>query len=58
MDRKMRHLKKYNESKSQIDAEFFNSVFPEFLDNDKVECEYVDGTYWEIHTNTRHKKSG
>ena len=44
----MKHLKKYNESNKQFDAEFFNSVFAEFLDNDKVQCEYLDGTYWEI----------
>lgn len=44
----MRHLRRYNESKKSFDVEFFNSVFAEFLDQEDVECEHLDGTYWEI----------
>lgn len=44
----MKHLKKYNESRKSFDADFFNSVFAEFLDQEDVECDYLDGTYWEI----------
>lgn len=44
----MKHLRKYNESRKSFDVEFFNSVFAEFLDQEDVECEHLDGTYWEI----------
>lgn len=44
----MKHLRKYNESQVPFDVEFLNSVFAEFLDQEDVQSEFLEGTYWEI----------
>lgn len=44
----MKHLRKYNESQVPFDVGFLNSVFAEFLDQEDVQSEFLEGTYWEI----------
>lgn len=44
----MKHLRKYNESQVPFDVEFLNSVFAEFLDQEDVQSEFLEGSYWEI----------
>lgn len=46
----MKHIKKFNESKSKFDVSYFNHVFAEFIDNENDDSvESVDGSFWGMY---------